>query len=369
QNSAVRREALRALAADAITRNDRNTARRWATELRNEAGGAFSDALLYFEAVSRTDAAAPVLEELQKEAAATPASTAEFITWLNRHSLAQVALHWSTTLPTEIASAQPVPLAVAESFSMQQDWNGLRAHVSGKNWGAVESLRLAVESHASRRLSPPERPSLEAQTLWRAALQAARAHPEQLLAIAQLAQGWGYQAEAEETWWELASRPEHARNSLSALQNLYKAKQDTRGLLRVAKRALELNPNDLVAANNCASLGLLLNGDSTARRLALRLHNEHPNNRAFAATYAFALHSEGKRAEALRVIEKLKEEELHVPAIAAYYVVMLVENGKLERARAFLAHAERASLLPEERQLLANATRKLVSTGEKLAGM
>ncbi|MCA1659263.1 MAG: hypothetical protein LC642_01795, partial [Verrucomicrobiaceae bacterium] len=113
----------------------------------------------------------------------------------------------------------------------------------------------------------------------------------------------------------------------------------------------------------------LLNGDSTARRLALRLHSEHPANRAFAATYAFALHCEGKLAEGLKVIEKLNDEELRVPALAAYYVVMLVENGKLERARSFLTYAERASLLPEERQLLATATRKLVNTGEKIAGM
>ncbi len=167
----------------------------------------------------------------------------------------------------------------------------------------------------------------------------------------------------------MARSAEHARTALSALQHIYKATEDTRGLLRVAKRATELNPNDLVAANNCASLGLLLNGDSTARRLALRLHTEHPENRAFAATYAFALHTEGECAEALQLMESFKTEELRVPTLAAYYVVFLVENGKFERAREFLPFAERAVLLPEEKQLLTAAARRLPPSGNELAKM
>ena len=60
-------------------------------------------------------------------------------------------------------------------------------------------------------------------------------------------------------------------------------------------------------------------------------------------------------------IETLKEEELRVPGIAAYYVIMLVDNGRLDRARSFLVDAKRAALLPEEEQLLAAATRKLLA--------
>ncbi|MFL6539876.1 MAG: hypothetical protein ACJ8HU_03865, partial [Chthoniobacterales bacterium] len=192
--------------------------------------------------------------------------------------------------------------------------------------------------------------------------------PEQLVALAQLAEGWGYHAEAEEAWWQVANGSDNARAALGALQHLYRSKQNTRGLLRVAKRALELNPDDLLAANSCANLGLLVSNDSTARRLALKLHHEHPDDRAFAATYAYALHTEGKRAEALKVLEKLKEEELRNPAIAAYYVVMLTDDGKLERARSFLGDAQRATLLPEEQQLLDAAVRTLLH-GEASKGV
>jgi Flp pilus assembly protein TadD len=369
---AVRLSALRALAADAIARNDRAEARSWATQLKSENDATYADTLLYFRAVQSTDAAAPALEELKAKAAESPATTAELITWLNREGMAVVAAHWASRLPQQIRETQPVPLALAESLSFMQDWPALLSSVEAKNWGEFEALRLAVESHALHRLATSQPDSMQRQTVWRAALKAADAKPEQLVAIAQLAEGWGYTADAEDAWWKIANGNANARAGLSALQRIYKAKQDTRGLLRVAKRALELNPGDLVAANNCASLGLLLNGDSTARRLAARLHSEHPSNRAFAATHAFALHTAGKTAEALELMERMKEEELRHPAVAAYYVVMLVESGKLDRARSFLPNAQRAALLPEEQQLLSSATRKLVAvdsgTAKSVAG-
>jgi predicted Zn-dependent protease len=359
--SATRLAALRALSADAVARNDHAEAQKWAPQLKSEPGASYADTLLYFQAVQGSDSAAPALEELKSKAAESPATAAEFITWMNRQGMAVVAAHWSARLPDEIRTVQPVPLAIAESLSFMQDWSALRDSVEGRNWGEFEALRLAVESHALRRLTPWERDSMARQTVWRAALKAAERRPEQLVAVAQLAEGWGYTADAEEAWWKVASSNSNPRAGLAALQRLYKQQQDTRGLLRVAKRALELNPRDLVAANNCASLGLLLTGDSSARRLAAKLHGEHPANRAFAATHAFGLYTAGKTAEALELMNRLKEEELRHPAIATYYVVMLTESGDLERARAFLPNAQRAMLLPEEQQLLSAATRKLVA--------
>lgn len=359
---AVRLAALRALIADAAAHQNAVEAMKWGAQLRMEPGATFADVLLCFRAFEGTDKAAAVFAELKTKASATPAGAAELISWLNRSGMAIVAAHWSKSLPAEIIDVQPVPLAVAESYSFLQDWSAMHAWVEGKHWGDFEAFRLAVESHALHRLSPSERPSAQTQTVWRQALDVAKRRPEQLAAIAQLAEGWGYQTDAEEAWWLVASSNANAKAGLAALQRIYSGKQDTRGLLRVAKRALELNPNDLVAANNCANLGLLLNGDSTARRLAAKLHTEHPANRAFATTYAFALQTEGKLPEALKLIETLNEEALRHPAIAAYYVVILVESGKMDRARSYLAAAKRATLLPEEQQLLSTATRKLLAS-------
>jgi predicted Zn-dependent protease len=360
EQTALRLEALRALTMDALANKSSGDAEKWAAQLRLEKGATFSDLLLYLEATQKTDAAAPALRDAKENATRSPAIAAALITWMNRHGMAQAAREWGLALPKETLAAHPVPLAIAEAYSFLQDWNGLHAWVDEKNWGEEEFLRLAVLSHALHRLTPGDRASMESQTAWNAALKATKNRGERVAALAQLAEGWGYAAEAADAWWLMANGNENAKEALTALQRLYKAKQDSHGLLRVAKRALELNPADLVAANNCASLGLLLNADSSARRLAMKLHAENPANAAFSSTYAFALFTEGKTSEALREMESLKEPQLRHPSIAAYYFVMLVENGKMERAHAFLSAANKAQLLPEEQQLLTAATRKLL---------
>ena len=356
----LRLDALRALTADALSNKSLGDAAKWSAQLRSENGLKFSDLLLCAEANHKTAGAETALRDAETNAARSPVTAAALITWMNRHELARTALDWALGLPQEILKAPPVPLAVAEAYSFLQDWNGLNVWVDGKNWGEEEFLRLAVVSHALHRLTPGDRASMESQTAWAAALKATKNRPERLAAIAQLAEGWDYAEEAADAWWLIANGNEKAGEALTALQRLYKAKQNSRGLLRVAKRALELNPADLVAANNYASLGLLLTGDNAARRLATKLHRENPGNAAFSSTYAFALFTEGKTSEALREMETLKEAQLRHPVIATYYFVMLVENGKMELAHAFLSAANKAQLLPEEQQLLTAATRKLL---------
>jgi predicted Zn-dependent protease len=358
--TSLRLEALRALTMDALASNSSGDVEKWAAQLRLEKGATFSDLLLYLEATQKTDAAAPALHDAQANATRSPAIAAALIAWMNRHGMAQAAREWGLALPKEILEASPVPLAIAEAYSFLQDWNGLHAWVDEKNWGEEEFLRLAVLSHALHRLTPGDRASMESQTAWNAALKATKDRGERVVALAQLAEGWGYAGEAADAWWLIANGNENAKEALAALQRLYKAKQDSHGLLRVARRAVELNPADLVAANNCASLGLLLNPDSAARRLATKLHAENPANAAFSSTYAFALFTEGKTSEALREMETLKEPQLRHPSIAAYYFVILVENGKMERAHSYLSAANKAPLLPEEQQLLTAAIRKLL---------
>jgi lipopolysaccharide biosynthesis regulator YciM len=361
----TRLESLRALASNALAHKSHADAQRWAAQLNSEKSAIFADALLYLEAVQTSDAAPAALLEVEAKAKNSPAAVVALLTWMNRHEMAKSAIEWGLSLPKDILMAQPVPLAVAESYSFLQDWRALQEWVEGKNWAEYECFRLAVLSHALHHLGPSDRSSMESQTVWRAALAATKSRPERLAPIAQLAEGWGYTDQAEDAWWIIANGKENATAALTALQRLYQSKQDSHGLLRVAKRALELNPGDLVAANNCASLGLLLTGDGSARRLATKLHFDYPASTVFSATYAFALHLEGKTGPALKVMETLKEAELHYPAIAAYYFVMLVENGNMERAQSFLPAANQAALLPEEQKLLTDATRKLLANDAK----
>jgi tetratricopeptide (TPR) repeat protein len=365
EDPATRLESLRALASDALAHKSHTDAQRWAAQLKSDKHAIFSDELLYLEATEASDLAPAALLEAEAKAEDSPVAVVALLTWMNRHEKAKSAIEWGLSLPQEILTAQAVPLAVAESYSFLEDWRVLQEWVEGKNWGEYECFRLAVLSHALHHLAPSDRSSMESQTAWRAALTATKSRADRLAPIAQLAEGWGYTAEAEDAWWLIANGNENATAALTELQRLYKSKQDSHGLLRVAKRALELNPGDLVAANNCASLGLLLTGDGSARRLATKLHFDYPASTVFSATYAFALHVEGKTKAALKVMETLKEAELRYPAVAAYYFVMLVENGNMERAQSFLSAANQAVLLPEEQKLFGDATRKLLSTDAK----
>src|SRR5207244_9188663 len=119
--------------------------------------------------------------------------------------LTRVPTTWAKNLTPAVLQTQPVPRAIDESYCCAKDWSSLRDFVDGKNCANFEILRLAVASHAARRLSNSGRPSMESQTLWRSALKAAQSHSEQLTAIAQLAEGWGYKDEVEEAWWTIAN--------------------------------------------------------------------------------------------------------------------------------------------------------------------
>ncbi len=359
--SDVQLPAWRALAADALAHDHRSEAATYATQLVAHSSRSLPDRLLLLEATLGTDSGVAALRDAQTLAAETAPSAAELIIWMNRRELAQQALVWSASLPGAIRDAQPVPIAIAESLSCTRDWAALSRFVLGKNWRDQDAFRFAIENHAQQHSTSGEpAAAAAADAAWRSALKLASTRPDQLASIAQLEEGWGYRTQAEEAWWLLASGSTNAREALGALQRFYKTARDSRGLLRVAKRALELNPNDFVAANNCASLGLLLHSDNSSRRLAAKLHAEYPASAALAATYAFALHTEGKTADGLKIIGGLNEAQLRDPAVAAYYVVMLVANGDTERALNFLPAAKKAALLPEEQQLLSDATQKLL---------
>jgi Flp pilus assembly protein TadD len=113
-------------------------------------------------------------------------------------------------------------------------------------------------------------------------------------------------------------------------------------LFRIAKRALELNPNDLVTANNCASFGLLSSGQhfaatrgEIARRASggTRLRRDLCLRAACGRQKGRSIADNGDTA---------RRRAAAPPRIAAYYVVLLVENGNFERAHAIISQTRNA---------------------------
>ena len=89
--------------------------------------------------------------------------------------------------------------------------------------------------------------------------------------------------------------------------------------------------------------------------MAREVHQQAPTNSFYAATYAYSLYVQGKKAEALKVMQQLKPEELDRPSTAGYYGLMLKAAGDNAKAAIYLEKAAKAQLLPEEKKLFAQA--------------
>ena len=132
--------------------------------------------------------------------------------------------------------------------------------------------------------------------------------------------------------------------------------KDTSGLWLQARVTHLRNPDNDESSGKYAWLSLLLDSDlPKAHKLAAQLYAKNPTNMSFACTYALSLLKQDHASTALSLFQPLKAEPLKDPAVAAYYGVVLAAAGETEAAKPFLAAAEGAQLLPEEKTLVALA--------------
>ena len=96
---------------------------------------------------------------------------------------------------------------------------------------------------------------------------------------------------------------------------------------------------------------------SSAHELAKEIHVERPEDAVVTSTYAYSLHLQGRTKEGLTALEKLKPEALEDPPVALYYGFLLSAAGQTNKAGKYLELARQATLLPEEKTLLAQARR------------
>jgi tetratricopeptide (TPR) repeat protein len=349
-----RAEALRALFADAVRRKDRDRAFRLAQELQGVPGADFRDKLQYLEILRRMKSPefGPYLAKLQQECLRNTPDMARLIAWMNDRRLAAEALEWVRRLPADTLARQPIPVAVAGSHEAQRGWKDLEGLLTKGEWGDLDFIRLGLLAHLNRQ----NRDGANSRIQWGLAVAKAGERPEALGTLARLAEGWGWTREAEELYWKLGGGASPQRWALQSLYRQYRLRGDTEGLYRVLARTLEADPSDLVAKNNLAILSLLLGREvDKALGWTTELYEKSPTNAMLASSHAFALHKSGRTAEGLKVFEKLREEQLRNPTVAAYYGVLLASSGQADKARRFLDLAARATLLPEEQRLVADA--------------
>jgi hypothetical protein len=345
-------QALRSLISHALQAKDFARARALSDELKADAAATFEDRILHLGILhtARSPEREAFSSTLQAEAATNAAHVFALGTWMIANDQAGKAIAWIQSLPPSVQAQQPVPMALADGYLATKDWAGLPKLLQGQDWAGLEPLRLALLSRARSELG--DKPA--ATTNWQAAVQAAQGRLEALTALVNLTTSWGWDAQTEDVLWAITDRHPEEWWTIKTLYQYYLANLNTRGLQRVLTRVVERNPKDIPAKNNLATVSLLLLTDlSRAHELAKEVHATDPANPAFASTYAYSLHLQGRNADALKVLGVLKPEELRAPSIAAYYCVVLAATGDFKLAREYLALAEKGRLLPEEKALLA----------------
>ena len=324
--------------------------------LQQLSSATFSDRLAFLGLLHRAGRPelTSALATAQTAAITSPSNVAAMIQWMMSHERASAVAPWIASLDPKLASEPIVLAARSDVLVSLKDWPALQTLADSGSWAGDEFRRFAYQARALRESGNPE----GAKTRWKQAITAAARQRESATQLAYLASTWGWKDEMTDVLWAVAagSEPDWA---LRMLHGICHAEGETSGLLRIAKRFVEVHPDDRMARNNVAMLSLLLDRDTEQAQFQAReLHQQTPHDPAVVSTYAFALHSQGKSADGRAALETLTPEQLRDPAVAAYYAILLASTGATAEARPFFELAKGARLLPEEKRLLEAAAKR-----------
>lgn len=353
-NPAVRCDVIRELVRDALRFQRTNTALALSQELLQQTNAVFRDRLLRLDVLRQTGNGGlkSALAGFQREATNDLAKIHDLAMWQMASGSTREALSWLETLVLPIQTNQPVALLEAECRATLKDWAGLNGSLERQNWGELEFTRNAFRSLALRELSL----AAAAKAEWGNAVKAAEGRQARLVMLLRLASQWNWPTETEEILWAIFNRYPGEKWAGRALSTALHAQGRTRSLMTLFSKQLEVSPKDTDAKNNLATVALLLNAtEQRPHELAREVYEQDPQNASYAATYAFSLHLQEKKAEALRVMEQLKPAELEMPTVSGYYGLLLKASGDAAKAKKFLEISSKAPLLPEEKKLFDKA--------------
>jgi len=351
---ALRCQALRELVVDAIGSRKTNAALALSRDLVEQTNSAFSDRLLRLDVLKESQNAEfqPALAAFQREAGTNTAKIYELSMWQMARIGPAETLAWLRSLPKNTQTNQPVALLAAECYAMLRDWRGLQVSLEQQNWAELEFVRHAFQTRALR----GQDLSAAAKAEWEQALKAANGQKGSLIMLLRLAAQWNWQSEGEDLLWTIVNQYPGEKWAFGALNQALFVDGRTRSLMMLYSQALKRSPSDLAMKNNLAMTALLLDAQELKpHELAREVYEKIPTNAAYVSTYAVSLHMQKKDAEALKVIERLKPQELKNPSIAGYYGLILKATGNGAKAKTYLELASKARLLPEEKKLFDRA--------------
>ncbi len=353
-DAAYRQDALRHLAMASSRNQDFAKASVFTRELQADPKASFDDRLMHLNVLKQASHAdfGAYLTELEGQSVKAPQQVNILTGWLLSNAMADEAGRWLASLPANVQTNQSVMLARSDCYMAQKDWTGLQAHLQDAQWETLDFMRLALLARAYR----GQRQDITGQTQWRAAVRAASEKPKQLAALARMADQWTWDREKEEVLWMIIERFPAERWALRSLNQFYLAEGNTRGLYKVYGKAVDYDASDIAARNNLAAVSFLLNQQTNkAHELAREAWLKATNNVAFASTYAWSLHLQGRTADGLKVLGAFQADRLKTPGVALYYGAMESAVNDSAKAKEYLDLAASGQLLPEEKTLLAAA--------------
>jgi thioredoxin-like negative regulator of GroEL len=358
EDPAQRAPATRALLTEGINRheNARNLL-ELGRSLQSYPEATLADRLIYLDFLHQLQDAqfTSYLSDLEKRTSTRSIDLATLLAWMSRNNLNLLALDFIKSVPGDVANKWPVPAALADIYVRLKDWHKLEATIKSANWREFDFLRHA---YLARTLREQDK-TVGREQEWAAAVKGAAGRSESTMMLMRTVAEWHWESEMVDLLWAVSKQPEMQNEAFLTLYRHYSNMGDTQGLFKVLTRLFELDPTNVKVQNNLAQVSLLLNvNNDEARRLAADAYHRVPSNAAYATTYAYSLMTKGNTGGALQILNSLTDAQLHEPAISAYYGICLAA-AKDERARPFLQNAHTATLLPEEKELLAKAENSL----------
>jgi tetratricopeptide (TPR) repeat protein len=338
--------AVRALARDALRRQDYPAALSWSERACEKPSAEFSDRMLRLEALFATKSPGydRLISDLEKSAFEDPQSALEMGRWKVTWAGPQTAATWLESAPDGVRSEPDISALLAECYCALNRWSDLETLALAGAWQALEPLRLAFLARAEA----GQRNVKKSEQTWELAVATAERQPALLMRLLAIARA--DKRDVRQVLWIIAERD--ARN-VSARRELYQAywqERNADGMLRMMELVLRENPNDRAAKYSVANL-LLATGRQIDRagRLAKELYEDDPRALGNAALYAFFLHLQGNPEKGVDLLDSRDDVEQLGGEGAAYYALVLSACGRRDEARRALAAVDRQLLLPELR--------------------
>jgi tetratricopeptide (TPR) repeat protein len=277
-----------------------------------------------------------------------PSSQKDLAAWLNRHGLFKRTLE---VFPLDQEASEELILVQLDAFAALGNWQGVSDFLERNPPNLSPVLKSLYLARSSRELGNERLFTLG----WRQAMREAQENPKALRYLGEYAQHLGELSLSVEAYETLSQIEGYQPESLLKLVRLYEKIGQTRELFRTIQRLYLLLPNDPAILNDLSYLGLLLNDSSTdPLSNARQVYGLNPNLPAFATTYALAQLRAGLPAVSLSVYEHFSLQQLTAPGWQAVYSATLAANGRKAEAMKVVEKIDLKSLKPEERQLISD---------------